>query len=44
MIDGDDTRAIATGVIRVLAVALLILIGAAIAGGALRVFQIVSGI
>ena len=44
MIDGDDTRAIATGMIRLAVFALLVLVGAAVAGSALRLFQIVSGI
>jgi hypothetical protein len=44
MFDDEDRKTIGTGVIRVAVVAFLILMGATIAGFALRVFQIVSGI
>ena len=44
MIDDADRRAVILGAIRLVAFVVLILIGAAVAGGALRLFQIVSGV
>ena len=44
MIDDEDRSVIGMGVIRLVAFVALVLLGAVVAGGALRLFQIVSGI
>ena len=44
MMDNDDTQAIATGAVRLAALVFLILVAATVAGLALRLFQIVSGV
>ncbi len=44
MIDDDDRQAIGQGVIRLAAFVLLVLVAAATAGFAVRLFQIVSGV
>ncbi len=44
MMDNDDRRVVVLGAIRVVSLAALVLLGAAVAGAALRLFQIVSGI
>ena len=44
MIDDEDRQAIVMGAVRVIAVAFLVVVGAIVAGVALRAFQIVSGV
>ena len=44
MIDDEDKQAIGEGVLRLAVIVAVILIGAVVAGFALRLFQIVSGI